>query len=117
MLGACEGDRLLGVAGLAFERREKLAHKATLFGMYVQPAQRGAGLGRQLLQAVLMEARSRPGVQLVQLTVSAGNQSAQSLYRQGGFIPFGLEPHAVAVDGGLVAKLHMWCRVGDGIPS
>lgn len=54
------GDAIQGVAGLSFERREKVRHKATLFGMYVHPEQRGQGLGRQLVDAVLTHARACP---------------------------------------------------------
>src|SRR5215216_3943806 len=43
-----DGGNIVGVAGLSFESREKLRHKATLFGMYVPPEFRGKGVGRQL---------------------------------------------------------------------
>lgn len=109
VLGASEGDALLGVVGLSFERRDKARHKATLFGMYLPLARRGSGLGRELVEAALDFARSRPGVRIVQLTVSEGNRSAEALYRQCGFIPFGVEPFAVAVGTHYVSKIHMWC--------
>jgi GNAT superfamily N-acetyltransferase len=102
---------LAGVVGLSFEHREKARHKATLFGMYVQSSSRGKGLGGQLVDQVLACARSRAGVLLVQLTVTDGNRSAQALYERKGFIQFGLEPFAVAVGTGFVAKVHMWCRL------
>ncbi len=108
IFGAVADGLLLGVAGLSFDPREKAAHKATLFGMYVAPALRGRGLGRELVMAVLECARCRTGTRLVQLTVTQGNHGAEALYRQCGFTPFGLEPLAVAVNGQFVAKLHMW---------
>lgn len=108
VLGAFVGDELAGVAGLAFEQREKVRHKATLFGMYVPEHHRGRALGHQLVRAALDHARARPGVRVVQLTVTQGNAPAQALYRSCGFTPFGEEPLAVAVDGGFVRKLHMW---------
>lgn len=109
VFGAIDGSALLGVAGLSFEKREKARHKATLFGMYVPAANRGRGLGRELVVAVLDYACARPGTRIVQLTVTQGNQSAESLYTQCGFIPFGIEPFAVAVGSGFVSKVHMWC--------
>lgn len=109
VIGALLGDTLAGVAGLSFEPREKAKHKATLFGMYVPQAQRQRGLGRQLVMAALTHARHRHGTRLVQLTVTQGNAAAEALYRRCGFIPFGLEPFAVAVGGGYVSKVHMWC--------
>src|SRR5437763_6682751 len=111
VFGAFDGARLAGVAGLSFETREKARHKVTLFGMDVPPRGRGQGIGRGLVDAALAFARARSGIKLVQLTVTEGNASAEALYRRCGFVPFGVEPFAVAVGGGYVAKVHMWCDV------
>lgn len=100
---------LAGVVGLSFDQREKARHKSTLFGMYVAPQHRKAGLGDALVAAALQHARSRSGVQLVQLTVTQGNDAAYRLYERHGFVQYGLEPLAVAVDGGFVSKCHLWC--------
>jgi ribosomal protein S18 acetylase RimI-like enzyme len=108
---ALDGDTLQGVAGLSFERREKVRHKATLFGMYVRPACRGRGLGEQLLQAVLAAARARDDLQVVQLTVTQGNTPAVTLYESAGFVTYGCEPLAVRVGEGFVSKLHMACSL------
>jgi ribosomal protein S18 acetylase RimI-like enzyme len=109
VLGAFRDDRLEGVVGLSFETREKARHKAHLIGMYVRAAFRRHGLARDLVQAALGEARSRPGVRLVQLMVTHGNRAAQALYESCGFVQYGLEPLAVAVGDGFVSKVHMWC--------
>jgi RimJ/RimL family protein N-acetyltransferase len=108
VLGALQDSALLGVAGLSFEARPKLRHKAHLFGMYVAPASRGRGLGEALVKAVLAQAAARPGVQLVQLTVSEGNAAAEALYARCGFVRFGVEPLAMALGDGFIAKVHMW---------
>jgi ribosomal protein S18 acetylase RimI-like enzyme len=112
VLGGFAGATLAGAAGMSFETRVKARHKATLFGMYVQPAFRQLGLGAQLVAAALASARERDGVGLVQLTVTSGNRNAQALYERAGFLPFGIEPYAVAVAGGYVSKVHMWCNLG-----
>jgi RimJ/RimL family protein N-acetyltransferase len=114
VFGAFDGVSLLGVAGLSFETREKARHKATLFGMYVRPEGRKSGTGRALVHAVLTQARRRPGVRLLQLTVTHGNAAAERLYEHCGFVPFGLEPNALMLPGGFHAKLHMWCDLGEG---
>ncbi len=108
VFAAVEGDSLIGVAGLSVERRKKARHKSTLFGMYVPAVHRGKGVGHGLLQSVLAYAQSRPELLLVQLTVTEGNQGAQTLYERVGFKPFGIEPMAVAVDQHFVSKVHMW---------
>src|SRR5258707_967762 len=53
VVGAFQNEELAGVAGLSFESREKIRHKATLFGMYVPSRFRGLGRGRQLVVAAL----------------------------------------------------------------
>jgi GNAT superfamily N-acetyltransferase len=108
VLGAFDAHRrLVGVAGLAFESREKARYKATLYGMYVSSRFRHRGLGRSLVLAALDFAKNR-GVRIVQLTVTQGNAAAQVLYEHCGFVPFGLEPFAVAVGTQFVSKVHMW---------
>jgi len=109
VLGAFRDGELAGVVGLHFESREKARHKATLVGMYVPSRFRRHGLGRQLVQAALSEARARPGIRLVQLMVTHGNRAAQDLYERCGFVQYGLEPLAVRVRDGFVSKVHMWC--------
>ncbi len=111
VFGRCVDGALAGVAGLSFESIEKARHKATLFGMYVPQRFRKLGLGRQLVAAALQHARSRADTLLVQLTVTAGNVPARTLYESCGFEPFGTEPFAVRADAGYVSKVHMWCKL------
>jgi len=111
VIGVFQRGALAGVVGLGRESREKARHKATLFGMYVQPQHQHAGLGQLLVEAALAHARTCPGLRQVLLTVTQGNTRAQALYERCGFQTFGVEPDAVAVDGGFVAKVHMICRL------
>ncbi|WP_455930453.1 N-acetyltransferase family protein [Pseudomonas fluorescens] len=108
LLGAFEGSVLAGIVGLAFEPREKARHKVTLFGMYVTEAYQRKGLGHQLVESALDAARRQPGVKLIQLTVTAGNDAAFALYQRCGFIQYGLEPLAVRVGIEYFDKIHMW---------
>ena len=112
VLGAFDGERLAGAAGVEFESRAKARHKAHLFGMYVAPDARAGGHGRQLVQGLLAVAAARDGVTLIQLTVTEGNAAAQSLYERCGFEVFGVEPFAVALDGRYLSKGHMWRLLG-----
>jgi RimJ/RimL family protein N-acetyltransferase len=113
VLGAFRGSRLAGVVGLSFESREKSRPKAHLFGMYVPQRMRKSGVGRGLVLGVLEHARKR-GARLVQLTVTQGNAAAQALYEGCGFVPFGVEPLAMALGEQYVAKVHMWCDLHAG---
>lgn len=111
VFGAFVDGELAGVAGLSVDPREKVRHKAHLFGMYVRERFRGQGLSRRLVDAVLTHARARPETVLVNLTVTEGNAVARRLYESCGFVSFGVEPMAVRVGESYLAKVHMWCRV------
>lgn len=108
MFGAFVDGRLVGVAGLKPQTRERTRHKASLVGLCVESAYRRQGLGRLLVEAVLAAARAAPGLRLVQLTVTGGNDAALKLYEQAGFLTFGEEPMAVALGDGFVSKIHLW---------
>ena len=82
---------------------------AWLLGMYVEPELRGQGLGRQLVEALLAEARRRDGLRQIALTVTEGNAAAEALYQCCGFSRFGLEPLAVLERGRFLNKIHMVC--------
>lgn len=116
VLGAFRDDRLVGAVGILFDTREEARHKSTLFGMYVPDEFRRTGIGQQLVVAAMEQARARGGIKVMQLTVTEGNKTAQSLYERCGFISFGVEPFAVAVGSGYVSKVHMWCDLTRLVP-
>jgi GNAT superfamily N-acetyltransferase len=80
VLGAFGGGELIGIAGFALQHGQKRAHKGTLWGMYVRPAARSAGVGRRLVDAVCGLARRQVG--LIQLTVVLDNEQARRLLRE-----------------------------------
>ena len=53
VFGAFRSPDLLGIAGFAIREGEKERHKGLLWGMYVRPDVRKAGVGRQLVEAVV----------------------------------------------------------------
>lgn len=108
VLGAFDGERLVGAAGLQFEQRVRTRHRCTLFGMYVSPAARGTGAGRALVMAALDAARARPGLTVMQLSAIEGNDPALKLYESCGFVRWGTEPKSFALDGGHLTRAHFW---------
>lgn len=104
--GAFAGPTLAGVAGLELNHREKIRHRATVFGVFVAPEFRGHGLARRLLDAVLTGARAVPGLERLDLTVTAHNIAARQLYEQSGFHLWGTEPAAIHWQGQSWTKLH-----------
>jgi RimJ/RimL family protein N-acetyltransferase len=97
IFGAFRRGEIVGIAGFAVRSGEKEAHKGLLWGMYVQPAARGAGIARRLVEAVLDHARSR--VELIQLSVVVGNEPARRLYAGFGFVEYGIERNSLKFGG------------------
>jgi ribosomal protein S18 acetylase RimI-like enzyme len=112
VFGAWARGALVGAVGWQRNRRERTQHKALLFGMYVDAGARRCGAGRALAQAALDDAASTPGIVLVQLTVTAGNEPARRLYESMGFEAFGVEPMATRHGDRFLDKVHLWRRFG-----
>jgi len=99
VFGAFQGPELVGLAGLKREELRKLSHKAYLWGMYVAPANRKRGVGRELVAAALSFAQEDLRVRQVSLGVNAENEAAIALYEHMGFKAFGREPCFMLVEG------------------
>jgi ribosomal protein S18 acetylase RimI-like enzyme len=97
VFGAFDATALLGVAGLAIREGEKEKHKGLLWGMYVRPDARKAGVGRQLVEAVIDHARAH--VEVIQLSVISENRPARRLYTSLGFVEYGLEKDSLKQNG------------------
>jgi RimJ/RimL family protein N-acetyltransferase len=97
VLGAFRDAQLVGVAYFAVQQSEKRAHKGGLWGMYVRPAARRAGVGRRLVEAICDLARQQ--VEQIQLTVVRDNEQARRLYARLGFREYGLEKNALKQGG------------------
>ena len=104
--GAYDGQ-LVGMTGVFRYPKEKEAHKAGVWGMYVRPSHRGQGHGAALLAAAVDFARSLPGVTQLCLCVSETAGVAMGLYDRFGFVTWGREPAALKVDGVAVDVRHM----------
>lgn len=88
---------LVGSAGFYVMDGPKTSHRGQLWGMYVAPEHRKAGIGKALMAAVIGYARGR--VDQVHLTVVADNAGAYRLYRRLGFQAYGIEPRALRYGG------------------
>ena len=107
VVGAFEGERLVGVAGLVRNKHGKMAHRANVWGVYVTPAARGRGVAEGIMRAVLDVARSWRGVNSVGLQVSSRAEGAKRLYLRLAFIEWGVEPGALMLDGAMYDEAHM----------
>jgi RimJ/RimL family protein N-acetyltransferase len=97
VFGAFRGEELLGIAGFFARKGVKEAHKGLLWGMYVRPEARKAGVGRRLVEAVIDFARQH--VELLQLSLVKENEQARRLYARLGFVEYGVEKNSLKQEG------------------
>jgi RimJ/RimL family protein N-acetyltransferase len=115
VFGAFRGSDILGVAGFAVRDTEKERHKGLLWGMYVRPSARGAGVACRLVEAVIESARSH--VELIQLSVVMGNEPARRLYARLGFIEYGIERNSLKHSGEYYDEILMAKDLTQGAPE
>ena len=97
VFGAFRSTELLGIAGFVSRAGEKEAHKGLLWGMYVRPDARKAGIERRLVEAVIEFARQR--VEVIQLAVVSDCARARRPYSRLGFSEYGVERNSLGQGG------------------
>ncbi len=111
VLGAFEGTQMVGMAGFFREKDEKTRHKGLIWGVYIQKEFRGQGLARALFQELLRQVRAQPGLEQINIAVSAGNAVARGLYSSLGFQLYGCEPRALKVGDRYIDEEQMVLRL------
>jgi ribosomal protein S18 acetylase RimI-like enzyme len=91
---------LVGVAGLLGTDRRKTRHRMDIWGVYVAPETRGAGVGKTLIEACVAHARAVPGTRQIHLTVASHNAAAVAIYERCGFVRYGRDPRALILSDG-----------------
>lgn len=99
IFGAFDGNSLVGICGLGREGSLKERHRGFIRSMYVAPEHRGKGIGGKLLAKACEQAATWVGLEQLTLAVTAGNESAETLYAKHGFVPCGRVPRALRVGG------------------
>jgi ribosomal protein S18 acetylase RimI-like enzyme len=95
VLGAFEGEQLVGMVGLRRAAIARARHRATVWGFYVDAAFRRRGHARALMQELISRARQQPGLEQLTLAVAVGTDAARALYLSFGFVIYGLQPRAL----------------------
>jgi RimJ/RimL family protein N-acetyltransferase len=97
VFGAFAGELLVGITGVRREPLCQVKHKATIWGVFVDPSYRGRGIAQMLLAAATAHASEEWGTIQLMLCVNAENLPAKRLYASYGFRTFGVEPRAMKV--------------------
>jgi ribosomal protein S18 acetylase RimI-like enzyme len=112
LVGAFDPARaLVGMAGSMCARHVKGRHRVAVWGMYVAPEARGAGLGAALLDGLVATALEL-GVAYVDLSVSSAAPAARRLYERAGFVAWGTQHDAMRVGNQHADEVHMTLALG-----
>jgi len=97
IMGAFDGEKLIGICGFVREEATKAQHRGLIIQMYIQPEYQSHKFGLQLLQATTNLAFQLPDMEHIVLGVITTNIAAAKIYEQAGFIEFGLHPNYLKV--------------------
>ena len=112
-LGAFKNGNLIGIATFIRDAGLKERHKGRIFAVYITSAQRGEGVGRALLAALLERAKRDSSLEQILLAVATCPNAAKRLYRDLGFEIYGTEPNALKIGSRYVDEDHMILRVAQ----
>jgi RimJ/RimL family protein N-acetyltransferase len=107
VMGAFEGNILVGVVTFGREDRIKIKHKGGIYGMFINPDYQGKGVGSALMTLTLEKAFKMEGLRQINLGVMSSNLNAIRLYEKMGFKPYGVEEKAVFVNETFLDELLM----------
>jgi RimJ/RimL family protein N-acetyltransferase len=107
------GGTLVGMTGIYRLDGAKMRHSANIWGVYVRPGWRGAGIADALIGACVGWARELE-LRLVKLSVVTSNAAAIRRYIRCGFSVYGVEPEVIYHDGVYYDELLMVRRLSPG---
>ena len=102
---------LIAAAGLVGTAAGKFAHRARIWGVFVDPDYRGRGLGRLVMRAAIALAEKWDGVDYIDLGVSENSTAAWRLYESLGFEAWGREPETTQWEGKRYDEIFMTLRL------
>ncbi len=117
VMGAFDGDSLVGNARFHRFANRKERHKANIRSVYVTGSHRGHRLAGRLIAAIIAEVRQDPTLEQLLLAVSVGNHPARATYAGLGFVGFGIEPRALRAGDEYIDEEHMILRLHAPSPG
>jgi RimJ/RimL family protein N-acetyltransferase len=93
---AFRGGEPVGIMGLLRQQPSKMKQRSTLIMVYLRASERGKGLARGLLEAVV-EFAAQNGIFQIELNVSSQNDRAICFYERSDFRKIGLLPAGMIV--------------------
>jgi ribosomal protein S18 acetylase RimI-like enzyme len=113
VFGAWQGDNLVGLVGLKPNSRPTVRHKASLWGLYVQPNFRHQGAGKRLVEMVIAEANEMPYLELLRAGATLDGDKLLHFFAACGFREYGREPRSKLFNGVYYDQAYFWRPLAD----
>ena len=113
ILGAWQGDKLVGQVGFKPESRPTVRHKATLWGLYVQPNFRRQGVGKQLVHLAMATAKEMPDLEQLRAVATLDGDGLHHFFTACGFREYGREPRAKLFENTYYEQAYFWCALAE----
>ena len=107
-LGAFDDADLVGTVRLIPRSGPKLAHCADVVFLYVRADRQREGIGRALLERLIVEAGRIDGLEQLELSVSSDSRAAMRLYEKMGFEATGVHRRQIRVGETYHDLIAMW---------
>jgi len=89
MVGAFDGERLIGLCGFNREDRLQTKHRGEIVQMYVNREYANRNIGSDLLQSTITHAFENTEIEQISLSLVAQNEKAHQVYIKLGFSEYG----------------------------
>ena len=89
VVGAFDGDKLIGITTVNRYNLSKIAHRAEIIQVFVAPEYRGKKISTDLLNLAIEETSKIKGIEQLELGVATENRAAIAAYRKAGFTETG----------------------------
>ena len=98
MFCAYENGHMVGCVSGIWNNRSKVAHVATVVGMFVYTEKQNQGIGYKLITSLLEHLKSKNRFHKAKLDVVSTNKSAIKLYKKVGFVEVGILHSELFID-------------------
>ena len=104
--GVFMDGHLKGICGLYRHKGVLIAHKGTVWGVFVATEARGHGFGKQMITLLCNKAKEA-GIEQVLLSTNVENTVTVGLYESLGFVAYGVEKHMIKIEDRYIDEVMM----------
>ncbi len=103
-------DEIAGNCEISFRNGKKMCHRAVI-AIAIVKKYWGLGIGSAMLEELIIAARARKGIEVIELEFVEGNDRARALYERFGFTVVAERPNAFKLKDGKTVKEYFMQKI------